>query len=48
VMCDVLLDDRTALDVRGDAGYGQGLEMAMGTRNPNTRRSLPDMKAGTG
>ena len=24
------------------------LEMAMGTRNPNTRRVLPDMKAGTG
>jgi hypothetical protein len=23
------------------------LEMAMGTRNPNTRRVLPDMKAGT-
>jgi hypothetical protein len=25
-----------------------GLEMAMGTRNPNTRRVLPDMKVGTG
>jgi hypothetical protein len=24
------------------------LEMAMDTRNPNTRRVLPDMKAGTG
>jgi hypothetical protein len=24
------------------------IEMAMGTRNPNTRRVLPDMKAGTG
>jgi hypothetical protein len=24
------------------------VEMAMGTRNPNTRRVLPDMKAGTG
>jgi hypothetical protein len=24
------------------------LEMAMGTRNPNTRQVLPDMKAGTG
>jgi hypothetical protein len=27
--------------------HGQGLEMAMVTRNPNTRRVLPDMKAGT-
>jgi hypothetical protein len=24
------------------------IEMTMGTRNPNTRRVLPDMKAGTG
>jgi hypothetical protein len=32
--------------------FGEGrvlqLEMTMGTRNPNTRRVLPDMKAGTG
>jgi hypothetical protein len=25
-----------------------GIEMAIGTRNPNIRRVLPDMKAGTG
>jgi hypothetical protein len=25
-----------------------GIEMAMGTRNPNTRRVLPGMKVGTG
>ena len=29
-------------------GTVTSLEMAMGTRNPNTRRVLPDMKAGTG
>jgi hypothetical protein len=33
--------------LRNREGRGKGLEMAMGTRNPNTRWILPDMKAGT-
>jgi hypothetical protein len=32
----------------GGSGFAEArLEMATGTRNPNTRRVLPDMKAGT-
>jgi hypothetical protein len=31
-----------------DNAHASQIEMAMGTRNPNTRRVLPDMKAGTG
>jgi hypothetical protein len=41
-------DSPEAPQVRAPTVEPQRLEMAMGTRNPNTRRVLPDMKAGTG